>query len=247
MASSRCGPILSQLKIESYAIGALRKMGIAESWPISIEHIAEKLDGKLKVVPGMQSCGFEAGIARIRGAGSGPKFLVCVDQTLYNGSRSHLRIMVAEEVAHLIADYNEVATVRTIEDTIALHDRDGWEDREINRERLGRALLSPLPWLQKLIREIYRDVVRDIGFQSAESVRHQVAVRAAIRVGIPLDEMCRRLREAPADFNERIQASALNRESRLRLDLLQSPKHSEPMEEMSPQKRFPQFYGSEAG
>lgn len=223
-------PVLSLISAESLILAKLREFRIELKAPIPIERIIQKFDASIDAMPCLTSVqGVEAMIRRIRGGGEGKKFRVVVDREILEGPLPYLRLVLAEEAAHFLADHNTLLTVKTTEDLIEIHRDPEWVTRERNREAIGRIWLAPSELLERVAHEAYSYAADHAGFGREFDATFEA--RCARELKMPVDHLQQRIMEVHSDLHARIQASKATRSIALAAiykDERRAKKHSTP-------------------
>lgn len=178
---------------------------------IPIEMVIQKFSARITPL-GALAARFkvEAVIRRIRRGGDGKKFRVFVDREIANGKLSYYRFVLAEEAGHFLADGPTVATVKTLDDTLHIHQNPEWQQLERNREMIGRVWLAPNSLLERLVPEHYSEAISHCGFSEGAVLR--IDTQLAKSLGMPIDQVKTRMKECSLEFDKKIQASMVRRD-----------------------------------
>ena len=185
--------------------------GFVANGIIPIERVIQELgDASIYALPGLKRFFAEGALFRNRRP-FGRKFIVFVDGGIADSAEDSYRMVLAEELGHLIVHQPIVAAVKTISDFFDVHRRSDWLQLEDDARAVGRAILMPSALVEQLSSVCYRGVVRDSGFGDYQAFWGRLRFLLSRALVVPEDDVEQRIRTYPGGVQDRIVASFADR------------------------------------
>jgi hypothetical protein len=176
--------------------------------PVDVEWLTETLEGvDLDCYPALRSnYGVDGGVWR---EGDGGNLLVAIDEDLMDDDSppgvARYRMVVAQELAHLIIHREAVSQVEGPDQFRSFHNRLVGTQVERDTRRLAGALLMPQKQLQDEANHVYRQLVQLVGTGNAPAVQKFLCSRLAQRFKVSEKAMQHRLGEGPMPLRDQVE------------------------------------------
>jgi len=192
-------------ELERIAHEQLRKPTSGFTIPVDIEHIVEELPGvDLDYYPGLRAnYGLDGMVGLDLDTG---EIIIYIDEELATLERllRRYRMTVAEELAHLILHRKAVEAVKDPKDFQSLYKIPNWHECERNAIKLAAMILMPSECVLEDSRDLYHQIVSQIGFDNPKVVNKFLTSKLADRYEVSTETMRYRLSEWPINVIDRI-------------------------------------------